>query len=84
MPGPPGIDVMCLELGVAPSAASLMVAVGILGKYVGMLNVAADTPGFPNSGPYSWGHVVVLTRGRMQRGSFSDLLKKIASVRPKD
>jgi hypothetical protein len=63
-----------------PSAASLMVAVGILGKYVGMLNVAADTTGFPNSGPYSWGHVVVLAQGRMQRCSFSDLLKKIASV----
>lgn len=63
-----------------PSATSLMVAVGILGKYVGMLEVAADTTGFPNSGSYSWGHVVVLIQGRMQRCSFSDLLKKIASV----
>jgi hypothetical protein len=57
-----------------------MVAVGILGKYVGMLEVAADTTGFPNSGPYSWGHVVVLIQGRMQRCSFSDLLKKRTSV----
>lgn len=65
-----------------PSAASLMVAVGVLGKYVGMLNVAANTTGFPNSGAYSWGQVVVLSQGRMQRCSFSDLLRKIAALPP--
>lgn len=63
-----------------PSAEALMVAVGILGKYVGMLNVAAETTRFPNSGPYAWGHVVVLMQGRAQRCSLTDLLKKVESL----
>lgn len=62
-----------------PSAASLMVAFGVPGKYVGMLNVAADTTNFPNAGPCAWGHVAVLTRGRTVRCSFKDLLKKVAT-----
>lgn len=63
-----------------PSSGSLGVAVGVLGKYVGMLNVAADTKNFPNSGAFAWGHVVLLTKGRMQRCSLVALLKKVASL----
>lgn len=63
-----------------PTSASLMIAVGVLGKYVGMLNVAADTKKFPNSGAYAWGHVVLLREKRMQRCSVATLLKKVASL----
>lgn len=63
-----------------PSRTSLTVAVGILGKYVGMLDVDADTKPFPNSGTFNWGHVVVLTQGRVKRCSFAALLEKVASI----
>lgn len=63
-----------------PTAGSLTIAVGVLGRYVGMLNVAADTKSFPNSGDYAWGHVVLLTKKRMRRCSVAALLKKVASL----
>ncbi len=65
-----------------PSSRSVMIAVGILGKYIGMLNVAANTATFPNSGHFAWGHVVALGRGAMKRCSFRDLLHKLAALAP--
>jgi hypothetical protein len=39
-----------------PDSRSLSVVVGILGSYLGMLNVPADTRGFPNTDDFRWGH----------------------------
>jgi hypothetical protein len=65
-----------------PSGKSVMIAVGILGHYVGMLNVDADTSRFPNSGHYRWGHVIVLRRGATKRCSFRAFLQMLAGVLP--
>jgi hypothetical protein len=65
-----------------PTSRSLMIVVGVLGKFVGMLNVAADTTAFPNNGAYSWGHVALLREGVLRRGSFRSLLKGIARLAP--
>lgn len=63
-----------------PSSTSLMTAVGVLGRYVGMLDVDTDTTKFPNSAAYRWGHAIVLVNGVMKRCSFADLLKSITKA----
>jgi hypothetical protein len=65
-----------------PSPTSVMIAVGVLGKYIGMLNVAANTANFPNSGHFAWGHVVALRQGAVKRCSFRGFLHKLAELAP--
>ncbi len=43
-----------------PDSTSFRVAVGILGDYMGMISVPADTKNFPNAGEMAMGHVVIL------------------------
>lgn len=52
----------------------LGVAVGILGQYVGMVNVPANTVSFPNHGDYRWGHVVTIVGGEVWRRSWRGTL----------
>lgn len=47
-------------VGLVPSHNHLAVFVGILGDYIGMLTVPADTSAFPNEGAFHWGHVIQL------------------------
>ena len=58
-----------------PSENYLATVVGILGKYLALINVPADTREFPNEGDYAWGHVLSVTDGRLRRFSWEDGLK---------
>ena len=55
-----------------PGTDSLRVAVGILGRYLAMVNVPANTKSFPNSGEFSWGHVIALSDKKVYRASVAD------------
>jgi hypothetical protein len=57
-----------------PGDGCFGVAVGILGQYVGMVNVPAHTVSFPNHGDYRWGHVVAIEKGEIWRSSWRDTL----------
>lgn len=57
-----------------PGDGCFGVAVGILGQYVGMVNVPANTVSFPNHGDYRWGHVVAIVKGEIWRSSWRGTL----------
>jgi len=63
-----------------PDSRSLSVVVGILGSYLGMLNVPADTRGFPNTDDFRWGHFIVLDKPLPIADSIWKLLHKIAKL----
>lgn len=64
----------------APGPASLGVFVGLLGSYLGMLNVPADTSQFPRTGDYDGGHAITISSGRLFRRSYRALLEQVALV----
>lgn len=53
------------------------VIVGVLGDFMGMSNIPADTTGFPNDGAYSLGHCIFLQEGKVKRMSFRHLCDKL-------
>ena len=57
-----------------PGDGCFGVGVGLLGEYLGMVIVPADTSEFPNEGEYSWGHVVRMVDKRLERCSWTDAL----------
>lgn len=63
--------------------SSICFSVGILGRYIGALNVPAKTEKFPSSDEFDLGHCVVITQGAARRLSFrqfsSDLMELIES-----
>jgi hypothetical protein len=61
-----------------PNSNSLSVMVGILGHYLGMLNVPADTRGFPNSDDFRLGHFIVLDKPLPIADSIWKLLHRMA------
>ena len=63
-----------------PDSRSLSVVVGILGSYLGMLNVPADTRGFPNMDDFRWGHFIVLDKPLPIADSIWKLLNKMAKL----
>ena len=70
-----------------PGDGCFGVAVGILGQYVGMVNVPANTVSFPNQGDFRWGHVVAIVGGEIWRSSWMSSLyawdkrlRKVGSV----
>jgi hypothetical protein len=67
-------------VGLVPGPGRLNVFVGILGDYVGMISVPADTAGFPNRELFHWGHVILLERGGPMRFSFMDALEQVAGL----
>ena len=62
-----------------PSKERLLVSVGILGKYLALINVPADTEAFPNEGDYEWGHVLTVTDKKLLRCSWAEGLRQLAS-----
>ena len=58
-----------------PGPQNVAFVVGILGKWIGMLNVPAVTNSFPNDGNYDLGHVIALTKGKMTRMSYRQLAR---------
>lgn len=53
------------------------VVVGVLGEFMGMINIPANTTGFPNEGAYSLGHCIFLQEGKVKRMSFRHLCNKL-------
>jgi hypothetical protein len=56
-----------------PGPQNVAFVVGILGKWVGMLNVLAVTESFPVDGEHDLGHVIALTKGKLTRMSYRQL-----------
>jgi hypothetical protein len=52
----------------------LIMFVGILGTYLGMLNVPADTSRLPTAENFDLGHAVIVSKGDMRRGSYRELM----------
>ncbi len=65
-------------LALMPNSSSLSVEVGILGSYLGMLSVPADTRSLPNSDDYRWGHFIALDKPTPIADSIWKLLHKMA------
>ena len=61
-----------------PSNNRLQVSVGILGKYLALISVPADTETFPNEGDYEWGHVLAVIDKRPIRCSWAEGLRQFA------
>ena len=55
-----------------PGPDFLSVAVGVLGRYLAMVTVPANTRLFPNSGEMAWGHIIVLSDKKLHRSSVVD------------
>jgi hypothetical protein len=68
-------------VGLVPSSNSLSIFVGILGYYMGMVNVPARTNDFPNEGSYHWGHVICPQNGVLKRTSFKRALEMIVGLK---
>lgn len=60
-----------------PGKGCFGVIVGVLGEFMGMINIPADTTGFPNEGEYDLGHCVFLQDGSMKRMSFRHVVSKL-------
>jgi hypothetical protein len=66
-------------IGFVPSSNSLAIFVGILGTYLGMLNVPANTSSFPRTGDFEFGHVLCPQSGILKRLSFKRTLEILTS-----
>ena len=60
-----------------PNSSSLAVVVGVLGDYIGMLSVPADTKAFPNTGEYRQGQFFVLKKPIAIRDSIWNLREQM-------
>ncbi len=70
----------CSVVGLVPSTKRLTIFVGVLGRYVGMLNTPAFTGRLPREGDYDLGHVVYIKPGvGLTRMSFRRVLTEIVS-----
>lgn len=56
-------------VGFRPTRESLLVFVGVLGRYVGLVDAPADTSDFPSGGHHDLGHVIVLRARKLERYS---------------
>ena len=61
-----------------PTSGTLAVAVGVLGDYMGMISVPADTSTFPNKDEFRWGQFFILTKPVPIRDSIWKLLEKMS------
>lgn len=67
-------------VGIVPSAKRMTTFVGVLGRYVGMLNTPAFTDQLPREGDFDLGHVVYLKPGvGLTRMSFRSALSEIVA-----
>ena len=59
-----------------PGKDCFAAVVGILGQYLAMVQVPANTKSFPNSHNYKWGHVIAITNRKLIRCSCEHALKQ--------
>jgi len=64
-------------IALIPNSRSLSVVVGVLGEYIGMLSVPADTKTFPNTGEYRQGQFFVLKKPIAIRDSIWNLREQM-------
>lgn len=64
-------------IGLVPGPGRFAAFVGILGDYMGMISVPADTSNFPNKEMLHWGHVIVLGKRGPTSLSFRKALEKM-------
>ena len=64
----------------APGRGCFGVAVGLLGRFLGFVNVPATTKSFPNEGDYAWGHVVSLADKRIRKLSLRTALIDLVGI----
>jgi hypothetical protein len=64
-----------------PTSKTLAVVVGVLGDYVGMISVPADTTTFPNKDDFRWGQFFILTKPIPIRDSVWKLLERMSRPR---
>ena len=63
-----------------PGRDCLGIFVGVLGLYMGMVNVPAKTDKFPRFDNFDMGHVILLTDGKMKRTSYRNLIAQIQQL----
>lgn len=59
-----------------PGPNYLAVGVGLMGRYLALVNVPAETESFPNRDCYAWGHVVAMIDKKLKRCSLVDGLRQ--------
>ena len=59
-----------------PGSNCFGIGVGILGQYLAMVTVPANTESFPNSEDYAWGHVFAVVDNELKRCSWVDGLNQ--------
>jgi hypothetical protein len=64
-------------IALIPNSRSLSVVVGVLGDYIGMLSVRADTKTFPNDGEFRQGQFFVLKKPNPIRDSIWNLNQRM-------
>jgi hypothetical protein len=64
-------------IALIPNSSSLSVVVSVLGDYIGMLSVPADTKTFPNTGEYRQGQFFVLKKPVPTRDSIWNLNQRM-------
>ncbi|MES2947513.1 MAG: hypothetical protein V4858_03130 [Pseudomonadota bacterium] len=60
-----------------PMQDSVAFTVGILGQWVGMLNVPADTERYPYEGLHDLGHAVLLIDGKTERQPYREFVRRL-------
>ena len=65
----------CVVFCLSPS--SLCMYCGVLGTYLGMLNVPADTSNFPRFDEHDMGHAIIISNSNVLRWSHRRLLQRI-------
>jgi hypothetical protein len=61
-----------------PGPANIGVSVGVLGNFIGSINMPADTTNFPTTPDFDLGHCLVICNGVLGRFSFRELLLNYA------
>lgn len=70
-------------VGLVPTSKTLSVFVGVLGYYMGMVNVPANTDSFPNEEEFDLGHIICPQNGMLIRTSFRNALQEFMATKGK-
>ena len=65
-------------IGLVPSDNRLAIFVGILGQYIGMVNVPCDSSSLSNTGDYTWGRFICVQEGRLIEMSWRQLVNSVS------
>lgn len=63
-----------------PINESVIFTVGVLGQWVGSMNVPAQTDSYPNNGIHDLGHVILMVDGKTERKSLREFAKYVYAL----